>query len=76
MYAYYILKAFKVFDCPVVLKPVFGSHGYDVYTNITSEKDLLKAIDKITQNRGINTKVLIPKSNFQQLKSNSLLLQR
>ena len=55
----YILKAFKVFDCPVVLKPVFGSHGYDVYTNITSEKDLLKAIDKITQNRGINTKVLI-----------------
>lgn len=55
----YILKAFNVFDCPVVLKPVFGSHGYDVYTNITSEKDLLKAIDKITQNRGINTKVLI-----------------
>ena len=29
----YILKAFKVLDCPVVLKPVFGSHGYDVYTN-------------------------------------------
>ena len=55
----YILKAFKVFDCPVVLKPVFGSHGYDVYTNITSENDLLKAIDKITQNRGSQTKVLI-----------------
>ena len=55
----YILKAFKIFDCPVVLKPVFGSHGYDVYTNITSESELLKSLEKITQNRGINTKVLI-----------------
>lgn len=55
----YILKAFKIFDCPVVLKPVFGSHGYDVYTNITSESELLKAIEKIVQNKGQKTKVLI-----------------
>lgn len=55
----YILKAFKIFDCPVVLKPVFGSHGYDVYTNIVSENELLTAIEKIVQNRGKNTKVLI-----------------
>lgn len=55
----YILKAFRIFDCPVVLKPVFGSHGYDVYTNLTSESDLIKAIEKIIQNRTENTKVLI-----------------
>ena len=55
----YILKAFKIFNCPVVLKPVFGSHGYDVYTNITTESELLKSIEKIIQNRGQNTKVLI-----------------
>lgn len=55
----YILKAFNVFECPVVLKPIFGSHGYDVYTNITSENDLLNAMDKITQSRGSQTKVLI-----------------
>lgn len=55
----YILKAFKVFDCPVVLKPVFGSHGYDVYSNITSKCQLLKAIEKIIKNKGLQTKVLI-----------------
>lgn len=55
----HILKAFKIFDCPVVLKPVFGSHGYDVYTNITHESELLRAMEKIIQNRGQNTKVLI-----------------
>lgn len=54
-----ILKAFHILDCPVVLKPVFGSHGYDVYTNITSEKELLEAIEKIIKNKGIQTKVLI-----------------
>ena len=60
----YILKAFKIFDGPIVLKPVFGSHGYYVYTNITSENDLLKAIDKITQNRGSQTKVLIEETLY------------
>lgn len=55
----YILKAFEIFDCPVVLKPTFGSHGYDVYTNITSKKELIDSIKKIIRDRGIKTKVLI-----------------
>ena len=54
-----ILEAFHILDCPVVLKPVFGSHGYDVYTNITSEKELLEAIEKMVKNKGLQTKVLI-----------------
>ena len=55
----YILKAFEIFDCPVVLKPTFGSHGYDVYTNITSKKELVETIEKIIRDRGSKTKVLI-----------------
>lgn len=55
----YILKAFEIFDCPVVLKPTFGSHGYDVYTNITNKKELIEAIEKIIRDRGSKTKVLI-----------------
>ena len=54
-----ILQAFKVFNCPVVLKPVFGSHGYDVYTNLTTEEQLADSIEKIICDRGIDTKVLI-----------------
>lgn len=55
----YILKAFKVLDCPVVLKPVFGSHGYDVYTNLSTEEEVINALEKIITNLGINTNVLI-----------------
>ena len=55
----YILEAFKIIGGPVVLKPVFGSHGYDVYTNIANENELLAAIEKIIKNRGLYTKVLI-----------------
>ena len=51
-----VLKAFKILNCPVVLKPVYGSHGYDVYTNINSESKLLESLEKIIINRGINTK--------------------
>lgn len=54
-----ILQAFKVFNCPVVLKPVFGSHGYDVYTNLTTEEQVADSIEKIIYDRGIDTKVLI-----------------
>lgn len=55
----YILESFKILNCPVVLKPVYGSHGYDVYTNINSESELLKSLEKIIKNRGSNTKILI-----------------
>ena len=55
----YILKAFKILDFPVVLKPVFGSHGYDVYTNLSTEEEVIEAIEKIIKNRGIDTKVVI-----------------
>ena len=54
-----ILQAFKVFNCPVVLKPVFGSHGYDVYTNLTTEEQVADSIEKIIYDRGIDTKILI-----------------
>ena len=48
-----IKEAFKVLDCPVVLKPTFGSHGFDVHTNIKSEKELLIAINEISKSRGL-----------------------
>ena len=54
-----ILKAFKVLDSPAVLKPVFGSHGYDVYTNLTNEEEVLVSLKKIINNRGLDTKVLL-----------------
>lgn len=54
-----ILEAFKILNCPVVIKPVFGSHGYDVYTNLFNERQVLDSIEKIINSRGIDTKVLI-----------------
>lgn len=54
-----ILKAFKILDTPVVLKPVFGSHGYDVYVNLSNEEQVYNALEKIVRNRGLDTKVLI-----------------
>lgn len=57
--ANYILKAFNILASPVVLKPVFGSHGYDVYTNLSSEDEVSVALDKIIRNRGKDTKILI-----------------
>lgn len=55
----YILKAFSIFDTPVVLKPINGSHGYDVYLNLKTTEDVGDAIEKMIKNRGINTQVLI-----------------
>ena len=55
----YILQAFHIIGSPVVVKPVFGSHGYDVYIDLRTEEDILEAIDKIIQNRGLHTKILI-----------------
>ena len=54
-----ILQAFNIFNTPVVIKPVFGSHGYDVYTNLTTEEQVINSIEKIIYDRGIDTKVLI-----------------
>lgn len=55
----FILKAFKILDCPVVIKPVFGSHGYDVYTDLKTEEDVINAVNKIIVSRGPNTKIII-----------------
>lgn len=55
----FILKAFHVLDCPVVIKPVFGSHGFDVYTDLRTEEDILKAIKSIIDHRGEYTKIII-----------------
>lgn len=54
----YILEAFKVLGTAVI-KPVFGSHGYDVYMDLNSEADVLEALEKIIKHRGENTEVLI-----------------
>ena len=55
----YIKKAFKVLDCPVVIKPVFGSHGYDVYTDLKTEEEVETAIKNIIEHRGELTKIII-----------------
>lgn len=54
-----LLQAFSLFDTPVVLKPVFGSHGYDVYLNLKTERDVLEAIDKMSYHLVPNTDILI-----------------
>ena len=55
----FILNAFRVLNCPVVIKPVYGSHGFDVYTDLKTEKDVLTAVNNIIHNRGENTKIII-----------------
>lgn len=55
----YIKKAFKVLNCPVVIKPVFGSHGYDVYTDLKTEEDVDNAIKNIIEHRGELTKIIV-----------------
>ncbi len=55
----YILKTFRVLNCPVVIKPVFGSHGFDVYTDLKTEKDISNAIKSIIEHRGDLTKIII-----------------
>lgn len=53
-----ILAAFDIITPPVVLKPVHGSHGYDVYTDINTKEELLSALKRLIKNRGL-TDVLI-----------------
>lgn len=55
----YIKKAFKVLNCPVVIKPVFGSHGFDVYTDLRTEDDVINAVNNIITHRGDLTKIII-----------------
>ena len=55
----FIKKAFKVLDCPVVIKPVFGSHGFDVYTDLRTEEDVVKAVNNIIKHRGEATRIII-----------------
>lgn len=47
-----IIEAFHIIKPPVVLKPVNGSHGFDVYTDINTEKELLAALESLINNRG------------------------
>lgn len=55
----YIKKAFNVLNCSVVIKPVFGSHGFDVYTDLKTEEDVINAVNNIIVHRGDLTKIII-----------------
>ena len=55
----FIKKAFNILNCPVVIKPVFGSHGFDVYINLKNEEEVDNALNKLIDNKGGLTKVLI-----------------
>ena len=55
----YIKQAFNVLNCPVVIKPVFGSHGFDVYTDLQTEEEVEKAVNNIIMHRGDLTKIII-----------------
>lgn len=55
----YIKRAFEILDCPVVVKPVYGSHGFDVYTNLKTTDEVEEAARKIIRNYGEESKLLI-----------------
>lgn len=55
----YILEAFKILGGVAVIKPVFGSHGYDVYMNLNSAEEVIGALDKIRKHVGEKTDILI-----------------
>jgi len=55
----YIKRAFEILDCPVVVKPVYGSHGFDVYTNLKTADEVEEAARKIIRNYGEESKLLI-----------------
>lgn len=55
----YVKQAFHVLGCPVVIKPTFGSHGFDVYINLNTEEEIEDALTKIINHRGPNTEILI-----------------
>ncbi len=53
-----ILASIKIIGFPITIKPVNGSHGYDVYTNLNSERECLDVIKKIYKRLG-NVPILI-----------------
>lgn len=54
-----IIKAFEILDGPVVLKPVHGSHGYDVYLNLKKVEDIERIIDFLETKYGSEAPILI-----------------
>ena len=52
-------KAFDVLSSPVVIKPIHGSHGDDVYTDIRSISEVDDALDAILAHSSPYSKVLI-----------------
>ncbi len=55
----YILEVSKIIGFPVTIKPVYGSHGYDVYLNLNSEEEVLEAVTKIKRKYGLDKQVLV-----------------
>ena len=55
----YLKDAFHILNCPVVIKPIFGSHGFDVYINLQTDYDVAVAAAKIMGKKGPDTPVLI-----------------
>lgn len=54
----FIIEAFKSFNNGVVIKPTFGSYGNDVYADLRTEEEVIKALNQIKEHRG-NTEILI-----------------
>lgn len=54
-----LLCAFHILGEHVTLKPAFGSHGYDVYVDIKTEKELMAAVRGIQAHLGQHTEVVI-----------------
>lgn len=47
-----IIEAIKIIGFPITIKPINGSHGYDVYTNLNSLTECLDAIKRIVNCKG------------------------
>lgn len=54
-----IIKAFELLDGPVVLKPVHGSHGYDVYLNLKKIEEIESILCILEEKYGSEAPILI-----------------
>lgn len=54
-----IIKAFELLDGPVVLKPVHGSHGYDVYLNLKRIEEIESILSVLEEKYGSEAPILI-----------------
>lgn len=54
-----IIKAFEILDGPVVLKPVHGSHGYDVYLNLNRVEEIISVMNRLEEKYGLEESILI-----------------